>query len=240
MQVAEKILEATRNMNVSVIFKGSYRKANRSRIDSFSGIGDVKALEILRKVKEETGLPLLTDIHSAEEAAFAAEYVDILQIPAFLVRQTDIVVAASKTGKAVNLKKGQFMSPDAMKFCVTKAQESGAKDIAVTERGNSFGYQDLIVDFRGVPTMQKFSPVIMDVTHALQKPNQNSGVTGGTPEMIETIAKCGIAAGCDGLFLETHPEPSQAKSDGANMLRLDKLQTLLRKIYTLHQCVREL
>lgn len=238
--VAEHLLEITKNIDISVIFKGSYRKANRSRLDSFSGIGDEKALRILKQVKKETGLPILTDIHNWQEVSMVSEYVDILQIPAFLVRQTDLVVAAAQSQKAINLKKGQFLSPESMEFPVQKAIESGAQDIAITERGSCFGYQDLVVDFRGIPKMRRLSPVILDVTHSLQKPNQTSGITGGTPEMIETITKCGIAAGCNGLFIETHPEPNLAKSDGANMLKLSKLRSLLEKSYELYQLTQKL
>lgn len=221
LRIAEKVVDITSNLGIPYVFKGSYRKANRSRIDSFMGIGDEKALKILRKVRETFDVPVVTDIHSADEADMAAEYVDILQIPAFLCRQTDLLIAAAKTGKIVNVKKGQFLSPDAMKFVADKLVEAGNNQVMLTERGTTFGYGDLIVDYRGIPEMQKFGfPVILDVTHSLQQPNQKSGVTGGMPELIETVAKAGVAVGVDGLFMETHEDPSVAKSDGANMLRL--------------------
>ena len=231
MEIAEKILVITNKLEIPFIFKGSYRKANRSRLDSFTGIGDIEALEILKKVGERFNIPTLTDIHTAEEAAIAAQYVDILQIPAFLCRQTDLLVAAAKTGKVVNIKKGQFLSPESMIHAVNKVKESGNNNIILTDRGTMFGYQDIVIDYRGIPIMQNFGfPVVLDITHSLQTPNQNSGVTGGKPEMIETLAKAGIAAGVDGIFLETHPKPSEAKSDGANMLPLDKLEDLLIKL----------
>ena len=231
MEIAEKILGITNKLEIPFIFKGSYRKANRSRLDSFTGIGDMEALEILKKVGERFNIPTLTDIHTAEEAAIAAQYVDILQIPAFLCRQTDLLVAAAKTGKAVNIKKGQFLSPESMIHAVNKVKESGNNNIILTDRGTMFGYQDIVIDYRGIPIMQNFGlPVVLDITHSLQTPNQNSGVTGGKPEMIEILAKAGIAAGVDGIFLETHPNPSEAKSDGANMLQLDKLEDLLIKL----------
>ena len=224
LRIAEKIVGITERLHIPYVFKGSYRKANRSRLDSFTGIGDEKALKILRKVSETFDIPTVTDIHETTEAAMAAEYVDVLQIPAFLCRQTDLLVAAAKTGKIVNIKKGQFLSPGAMQFAVQKVVDAGNDNVMITERGTTFGYTDLVVDFRGIPQMQTFGfPVIMDVTHSLQQPNQTSGVTGGLPALIETIAKAAIAIGTDGLFIETHPEPSQAKSDGANMLRLDLL-----------------
>ncbi len=229
MEIAEKIVAITEQLRIPFIFKASYRKANRSRLDSFTGIGDIPALTILRKVKELFGIPVVTDIHTPEEAAIAAEYVDVLQIPAFLCRQTDLLVAAARTGKAVNIKKGQFISGQAMQFALDKVVQSGNPNVFLTERGNMFGYQDLVVDFRNIPIMQAFgAPVIMDCTHALQKPNQNTGVTGGDPAMISTIAKAAIAAGADGLFIETHPRPAEARSDGANMLPLTKLEDLLR------------
>ena len=231
MEIAEKILGITNKLEIPFIFKGSYRKANRSRLDSFTGIGDIEALEILKKVGERYNIPTLTDIHTAEEAAIAAQYVDILQIPAFLCRQTDLLVAAAKTGKAVNIKKGQFLSPESMIHAVNKVKESGNNNIILTDRGTMFGYQDIVIDYRGIPIMQNFGfPVVLDITHSLQTPNQNSGVTGGKPEMIEILAKAGIAAGVDGIFLETHPNPSEAKSDGANMLQLEKLEDLLIKL----------
>ena len=231
LEIAETIVKTTSELGIPYIFKGSYRKANRSRIDSFTGIGDIEALKILRKVKETYGCPVVTDIHAAEEAEIAAEYVDVLQIPAFLCRQTDLLVAAARTGKTVNIKKGQFLSPEAMQFAVQKIRDAGNENVAVTERGVSFGYQDLIVDYRGIPEMQKFGcPVILDVTHSLQQPNQPKGVTGGRPDLIETIARAGVAVGVDGLFIETHPEPSKAKSDGANMLPLNQLPELLKRL----------
>lgn len=238
LEIAATIADTAHKLNIPFIFKGSYRKANRSRLDSFTGIGDLEALRILRKVKEETGVPVVTDIHSAPEAAMAAEFVDVLQIPAFLCRQTDILVAAAATGKTVNIKKGQFLSAEAMQFAVQKVRDAGNNDVAVTERGVSFGYHDLIVDYRGIPQMQQFGcPVILDATHSLQQPNQPKGVTGGQPELIETIARAGVAVGVDGLFLETHPDPSKAKSDGANMLPLHRLPSLLEKLCALRATV---
>lgn len=238
MEIAETMVKITEALNIPYIFKGSYRKANRSRIDSFTGIGDIEALKILAKVRNEFGVPVVTDIHLPQEAEMAAEYVDVLQIPAFLCRQTDLLVAAAKTGKAVNIKKGQFLSPQAMKHAVQKVRDAGNDDVAVTERGTTFGYQDLIVDYRGIPQMQEFDcPVILDVTHSLQQPNQTAGVTGGQPELIETIARAGIAVGADGLFMETHQNPAIAKSDGANMLALDKMPQLLRNLTTLRMAV---
>ena len=226
-RIAEKTIEITERLEIPYIFKGSFKKANRSRLDSFTGIGDEVALKILRKIRDHFNIPVITDIHNENDAKLAAEYVDILQIPAFLARQTDLIVAAAKTSKIVNIKKGQFMNSSSMKFAVEKVKNSGNNKIMVTERGNTFGYQDLVVDFRGIPKMKEFSPVILDVTHSLQQPNQSEGVTGGNPELIETIAKAGIAAGVDGLFIETHPSPSNAKSDGKNMLDLNKLENLL-------------
>jgi len=240
MDIAGHISEVARRLDIPYVFKGSYRKANRSRIDSFTGIGDRKALEILRKAGETFGIPVVTDIHTAEEAAIAAEYVDVLQIPAFLCRQTDLLVAAARTGKMVNIKKGQFLSPEAMRFAVEKVKDSGNDDVAVTERGTTFGYQDLVVDFRGIPTMRRFAPVILDVTHSLQQPNQTAGVTGGLPQLIETVARCGIAAGADGLFMETHQNPAVAKSDGANMLPLDRIAGLLERLTDLRLAVKRL
>ena len=238
MEIAETMVKITEELNIPYIFKGSYRKANRSRIDSFTGIGDIEALKILAKVRNEFGVPVVTDIHLPQEAEMAAEYVDVLQIPAFLCRQTDLLVAAAKTGKAVNIKKGQFLSPQAMKHAVQKVRDAGNDDVAVTERGTTFGYQDLIVDYRGISQMQEFDcPVILDVTHSLQQPNQTAGVTGGQPELIETIARAGIAVGADGLFMETHQNPAIAKSDGANMLALDKMPQLLRNLTTLRMAV---
>lgn len=232
LDIAEHLLCVTRKLNIPYVFKGSYRKANRSRLDSFTGIGDEKALRILRKVRETFGIPVVTDIHEAHEAALAAEYVDILQIPAFLCRQTDLLVAAGKTGKMVNIKKGQFLSPESMKFAVEKVRESGNDRVAVTDRGTMFGYHDLIMDMRGIPQMQKACgcPVITDITHSLQQPNTGSGVTGGMPQMIATLAKAAIAAGTDGIFMETHRNPSLAKSDGANMLPLSEVEGLLDRL----------
>lgn len=236
LRIAERVVKITDRLKIPYVFKGSYRKANRSRLDSFTGIGDEKALKVLAKVRDTFGVPVVTDIHAAEEAEMAAGYVDVLQIPAFLCRQTDLLVAAAKTGKIVNIKKGQFLSPEAMKFAADKVVEAGNDQVMLTERGVTFGYQDLIVDYRGIPVMQSFGhPVILDVTHSLQRPNQTSGVTGGMPQMIETIAKAGVAVGVDGLFMETHEDPSVAKSDGANMLKLDLLEGLLEKLVRIRQ-----
>lgn len=238
MQIAGRIQKITDRLKIPFVFKGSYRKANRSRLDSFTGIGDEKALNILKKVAETYGLPTVTDIHEPHEAAMAAEYVDVLQIPAFLCRQTNLLVAAAKTGKHVNVKKGQFLSADAMQFAVNKVKESGNDNVMLTERGTTFGYQDLIVDYRGIPVMQAQNvPVVLDITHSLQQPNQSSGVTGGKPELIETVAKAGIAVGVDGIFIETHPNPAEAKSDGANMLQLDKLEALLEKLVKIRAAI---
>jgi len=237
-EIAEKIKTVTDKLQIPFIFKGSYRKANRSRLDSFTGIGDIKALKILKKVGEHFNIPTVTDIHSAEEAAMAAEYVDVLQIPAFLCRQTDLLVAAAKTGKAINIKKGQFLSAESMQFAAQKVIDSGNTNVAITDRGTMFGYQDLIVDMRAIPAVQNLGfPVVLDITHSLQTPNQTSGVTGGKPQLIETIAKAGIAAGADGIFLETHPNPAEAKSDGANMLPLDQLEDLLTKLVRVRQAI---
>ena len=238
LRIAERIITITDKLHIPYIFKGSYRKANRSRVDSFTGIGDEKALKILAKVSKEFGVPTVTDIHESGEAAMAAAYVDVLQIPAFLCRQTDLLIAAANTGKVINIKKGQFLSAGSMKFAVDKVKDSGNPNVLLTDRGNTFGYQDLIVDFRGIPEMREFGvPVIMDCTHSLQQPNQGSGVTGGKPALIETIAKAAIAVGADGLFIETHPEPSQAKSDGANMLHLDNLEPLLTKLVRVRESI---
>ena len=240
MRIAERVVSMTSDRNIPYVFKGSYRKANRSRIDSFTGIGDEAALRVLRKVRETFNVPVVTDVHSAEEAEMAAEYVDILQIPAFLCRQTDLLVAAAKTGRVVNIKKGQFLSPEAMKFAAEKVvSEGGAGQVMLTERGTTFGYQDLVVDFRGIPQMRSFGyPVVMDITHSLQQPNQTAGVTGGMPQMISTIAKAAIAVGADGLFIETHENPAVAKSDGAKMLRLDLLEDLLDTLLRVRAAVR--
>ena len=236
-EIAERIFEITTRLEIPWIFKGSYRKANRSRLDSFTGIGDEKALKILQKVGQKFDVPVVTDIHTAEEAALAAQYVNVLQIPAFLCRQTDLLVAAAKTGKHVNIKKGQFLAPESMQFAVNKVKESGNDNVWLTDRGTMFGYQDMIVDFRGIPAMKKFAPTIMDITHSLQQPNQSSGVTDGQPEMIETIGKAAIAAGADGIFIETHHNPAVAKSDGANMLHLDNLEALLTKLIRVRKAV---
>jgi len=240
LEIAEKIVSITDSLKIPYIFKGSFKKANRSRLDSFTGIGDTKALKILRKVSETFDIPTLTDIHESADAEKAAAYVDVLQIPAFLVRQTDLVVAAARTGKTINLKKGQFMSPESMKHAVVKVTESDNSQVMVTDRGTMFGYQDMIVDFRGIPTMKQFAPVVLDVTHSLQQPNQSVGVTGGRPEMIGTIAKAGIAVGADGIFIETHFDPKQAKSDGANMLDLSLLEKLLTDLTAIRKTVRSL
>ena len=237
LRIAERIVQITDRLEIPYIFKGSFKKANRSRVDSFTGIGDEKALKILAKVSQTFGIPTVTDIHEVSDAAMAAEYVDVLQIPAFLVRQTDLVVAAAETGKVVNLKKGQFMSPEAMKHAVQKVLDSHNDQVMVTDRGTMFGYQDMIVDFRGIPTMRQYAPVVLDVTHSLQQPNQSSGVTGGRPEMIETISRAGIAAGVDGLFIETHFDPANAKSDGANMLSLDLLEVLLTRLSAIRSTI---
>jgi len=238
LRIAERIVTISNKLSLPLIFKGSYRKANRSRLDSFTGIGDEKALKILAKVSREFAVPTVTDIHESHEAALAAEYVDVLQIPAFLCRQTDLLIAAAKTGKSVNIKKGQFLSAGAMKFAVEKIMDSGNPNIILTDRGNTFGYQDMIVDFRGIPEMRSFGvPVVMDCTHSLQQPNQASGVTGGKPALIETIAKAAIAVGADGLFIETHPDPANAKSDGANMLHLDLLEDLMLKLIRIRQAI---
>ncbi len=239
-RIAEKIVAITERLNIPFIFKGSFRKANRSRIDSFTGIGDEKALEILQKVSEQFDIPTVTDIHESSDAALAAKYVDVLQIPAFLVRQTNLVVAAANTGKVVNLKKGQFMSPESMKHAVKKVTDSGNELVMVTDRGTMFGYQDMVVDFRGIPAMKEFATTILDVTHSLQQPNQLVGVTGGRPEMISTIARAGIATGVDGLFIETHFDPANAKSDGANMLDLSKLEKLLSDLVAIRKTINHL
>lgn len=240
-ETAAKIQQITDKLQIPWILKGSYKKANRSRLDSFTGIGDEKALQILKKAGEKFCVPTVTDIHIPEEAAMAAQYVDVLQIPAFLCRQTELLVAAAKTGKYVNIKKGQFLSADAMQFAVQKVRESGNENVMLTERGNSFGYQDLIIDYRGIPTMQEnHCPVVLDITHSLQRPNQSSGITGGQPALIETVAKAGIAVGVDGIFIETHPNPAKALSDGANMLPLSQLEDLLTKLVKIRQTIKKL
>lgn len=240
MRIAETVVSITDKLQIPYVFKGSFKKANRSRIDSFTGIGDEKALKILKKVSDTFGVPTVTDIHEISDAAMAAEYVDVLQIPAFLVRQTDLVVAAAETGKVVNLKKGQFMSPESMKHAVTKVTETGNEQAIVTDRGTMFGYHDMIVDFRGIPTMKQYAPVVLDVTHSLQQPNQSSGVTGGRPALIGTISRAGIAAGVDGLFMETHFDPANAKSDGANMLDLSLLEKLLTDLTAIRTTINSL
>ena len=237
MRIAETIVGITDRLRIPYIFKGSFKKANRSRVDSFTGIGDEKALKILQKVSNTFDIPVVTDIHEISDASMAAAYVDVLQIPAFLVRQTDLVVAAAETGKVVNLKKGQFMSPESMSFAVQKVHDSGNPNAWITDRGTFFGYQDLIVDFRGIPVMRKFAPTVLDVTHSLQQPNQKHGVTGGKPELIETIARAGVVNNVDGLFIETHYDPSQAKSDGANMLPLDQLEGLMTRLVRIRKAV---
>ena len=240
LEIAEEIAGIAQRWQIPYVFKGSYRKANRSRLDSFTGIGDEKALKILRKVHETLGIPTVTDIHETHEADMAAEYVDVLQIPAFLCRQTDLLVAAAKTGKVVNIKKGHFLSPAAMRLAAQKVLDAGNPNVMLTERGTTFGYTDLVVDFRGIPEMKQFGfPVVMDATHSLQQPNQTSGVTGGMPALIETIAKAAIAVGADGLFIETHPNPAEAKSDGANMLPLASLEGLLQKLIRIWEAIQD-
>ncbi|AKQ45301.1 2-dehydro-3-deoxyphosphogluconate aldolase [Rufibacter radiotolerans] len=239
MEIAEQLVQISDRLQIPLIFKGSYRKANRSRRDSFTGIGDEKALRILEKVGKTFNIPTVTDIHETHEAAMAAEFVDVLQIPAFLCRQTDLLIAAAETGKVVNIKKGQFLSGESMRFAVEKVKESGNGNVILTDRGNSFGYSDLVVDFRNITIMRENQvPVVMDVTHSLQQPNQSSGVTGGRPALIETIAKAAIAVGADGLFLETHPDPMSARSDGANMLPLAQLESLMRRLIRIREAIQ--
>ncbi|MFV0573179.1 MAG: 3-deoxy-8-phosphooctulonate synthase [Xanthomarina gelatinilytica] len=240
LRIAEKIIAITNKLHIPYVFKGSFKKANRSRIDSFTGIGDEKALKILQKVSNTFDVPTVTDIHEVSDAAMAATYVDVLQIPAFLVRQTDLVVAAAQTGKVVNLKKGQFMSPESMKHAVQKVKDAGNEKVWITDRGTMFGYQDMIVDFRGIPTMRQYASTVLDVTHSLQQPNQSAGVTGGRPDMIETIARAGVVNNVDGLFIETHFDPANAKSDGANMLHLDNLEKLLTNLVAIRKTVNSL
>jgi len=238
LEIAKKVKSICDKLEIPYIFKASYRKANRSRLDSFTGIGDLKALKAIKRVSDELNIPTVTDIHTAEEARMAADYVDVLQIPAFLCRQTDLLVAAAKTDKIVNIKKGQFLSAASMKYAVQKILDSGNNKVMLTERGNMFGYQDMVIDYRGIPEMQKNKvPVILDITHSLQQPNQASGVTGGQPQLIETVAKAGIAVGVDGIFIETHPDPSKALSDGANMLKLDLLEDLLTKLVSIRKAI---
>jgi 2-dehydro-3-deoxyphosphooctonate aldolase (KDO 8-P synthase) len=237
--IAERIAEICDKLRIPFIFKASYRKANRTSINSFCGIGDREGLEILQQIGKKWNIPVITDIHTEQEAEMAAKYVDILQIPAFLCRQTSLLLVAGKTGKHVNIKKGQFLSPESMRFSIEKVQSTGNNNVLLTERGTTFGYQDLVVDFRGIPVMQNFQiPVVLDCTHSLQQPNQSSGVTGGRPELIETIAKAGIAVGVDGLFMEVHPNPEQAKSDGANMLQLNFLEDILRKLIAIRKAIK--
>lgn len=237
-KVASHLKSVCSSLNIPLYFKSSYKKANRSSLDSFTGLGDIEALEILNSIKKELSLNICTDIHSVDEAFFANTVADIIQIPAFLCRQTDLLIAAGTTGKCVNIKKGQFLSPEAMEFAVAKILSTGNNNIMITERGTTFGYQDLVVDFRSIPKMQKFGyPVILDVTHSLQQPNQANGITGGQPEMIEYMAKAGIAVGVDGIFIETHPDPKTAKSDGANMLKLDKIENLLQKLVQIRKAI---
>ena len=240
LRIADHMVKLTDKLGIPYVFKGSFKKANQSRIDSFTGIGNEKALQILQKVGQTFDVPTVTDIHEVEDAALAANYVDVLQIPAFLVRQTDLVVAAAKTGKYINLKKGQFMSPESMVHAVKKVTDSSNDNVWITDRGTMFGYQDMVVDFRGIPVMKQYAPTILDVTHSLQQPNQSSGVTGGRPELIETIARAGVATGVDGLFMETHFDPKNAKSDGANMLPLELAEGVLTRLARLHQTVSSL
>ena len=239
-EIAQRLVDISSKLSVPLVFKGSYRKANRTRLDSFTGIGDLKALKILGDISSNFKIPVITDIHSADEAKVAAKFVDIIQIPAFLARQTDILVSAAATGKIINIKKGQFMSPDSMKYAVDKVVESGNKKVMITERGTQFGYNDLIVDFRGINELKKIAPTILDVTHSVQKPNQSSGVTGGNPEYIESLARAGIVNGVDGIFLETHTDPSSAKSDGANMLDINKVERLLTNLLAIRETTSRL
>jgi 2-dehydro-3-deoxyphosphooctonate aldolase (KDO 8-P synthase) len=236
--IAGHLVKLSDKYRIPFVFKASYRKANRSKVDSFSGIGDIKALKILADVRKRFSVPVITDIHNPDEAKVAAQYVDILQIPAFLCRQTDLLIAAAKTGKWINIKKGQFLSGSSMKYAIGKVRDSGNNNIMVTDRGNMFGYQDIVVDFRNIPIMQKNGvPVIMDITHSLQQPNQEAGVSGGMPEMIEAIGKAAISVGADGIFIETHPDPANAKSDGANMLHLSEMEKLLKKLVAIRTTI---
>ena len=240
IEISKKLKEITTKLSIPFVFKGSYRKANRTRLDSFTGIGDLEALNILGDISSKFNIPVITDIHNSNEAKMAAEYVDIIQIPAFLARQTDILVSAANTNKIINIKKGQFMSADSMKYAVDKVVESGNQKVMITERGTQFGYNDLIVDFRGINELKKIAPTILDVTHSVQKPNQTSGVTGGNPEYIESLARAGIANGIDGIFIETHTDPSKAKSDGANMLDINKLEDLITKLLIIRESTSKL
>ncbi len=240
IEIAKKLKEITTKLSIPLVFKGSYRKANRTRLDSFTGIGDLEALNILGDISSKFNIPVITDIHSASEAKMAAEYVDIVQIPAFLARQTDILVSAANTNKIINIKKGQFMSADSMKYAVDKVVESGNQKVMITERGTQFGYNDLIVDFRGINELKKIAPTILDVTHSVQKPNQSSGVTGGNPKYIESLARAGIVNGVNGIFLETHTDPSSAKSDGANMLDINKVEELLTNLLAIRETTSKL
>jgi len=237
-EIAAQMVAITNELKIPYIFKASFKKANRSKIDSFTGIGDEAALKIIEKVKAHFNVPAVTDIHTEQDAELAAKYVDILQIPAFLSRQTDLLIAAGNTGKVINIKKGQFLAPDSMKFAADKVVQTGNSRVMLTDRGTMFGYQDLIVDYRGIVEMKKIGfPVVMDITHSLQQPNQNSGVSGGKPELIETIARAAIAVGVDGIFMETHPDPARAKSDGANMLPLDQVKKLLQRLIKIRQVI---
>ncbi len=239
IEIVERLIDITDRLRIPFLFKASYRKANRSRVDSFTGIGDWEGLELLKEIGEKYNVPIVTDIHTETEAEMAAHYVDVLQIPAFLCRQTSLLEAAARTGKVVNIKKGQFLSPEAMKHAVDKVRYYGGTDIMLTERGTTFGYQDLVVDYRSIPTMKTNEvPVVMDITHSLQKPNQVAGVTGGNPEMIETIARAAVAVGVDGIFMETHPYPMYAKSDGANMLHLELAESLLKRLLVIHKAAQ--
>ena len=240
-EICERLLEITEKLHIPFAFKASYRKANRSRVDSFTGIGDWEGLEILGRIREKYGIPVVTDIHNETEAATAAQFVDVLQIPAFMCRQTSLLAAAAETGRVVNVKKGQFLSPEAMQYAVDKVHHFGGREVMLTERGTTFGYQDLVVDFRSVPIMRRNNvPIVVDITHSLQKPNQPSGISGGNPEMIETIGRAAVSVCCDGIFLETHPDPRNAKSDGANMLPLDLAEPLLERLQKLHQLACQL